>query len=113
MQLLCLTPNLYGQPLAMEKVIIYKYLGLMLSSDLSQHINNIYALKLYTIGNSLASLSIIVFTNSLPMRVYISDVHLNSSSQPRICSPCIQIGEVNSIERVQKFAPDAWHMHVR
>ena len=49
MQLLCLTPNLYGQPLAMEKVIIYKYLGLMLSSDLSQHINNIYALKLYTI----------------------------------------------------------------
>lgn len=36
MQLLCLTPNLYGQPLAMEKVITYKYLGLMLPSDLSQ-----------------------------------------------------------------------------
>ena len=39
MQLTCFTPNPLGQPL--EKV--YKYLGLLLSSDLSctQHINNI------------------------------------------------------------------------
>ena len=75
--------TLYGQPL--ERVNTYKYLGLLLSSDLSwtQHIHNICT-KAKKLLNLLPFLSIFYSCKSL------SNVHLASSSQSGICQSSME-----------------------
>ena len=73
-------PNLSGKPL--ERVTTYKYLGLLLSSDLSwsQHINNIAMYQ----SQKTPRPYLPPFLPILHPRESISDVHLNSLSQPGI-----------------------------
>ena len=91
--------TLYGQPL--ERVNTYKYLGLLLSSDLSwtQHI--------HTKAKKLLGLVYCHFYQfSAPVSLF-QNVHLASPSQSGISSKVwntYKVGELNSLEHVQKFA---------
>ena len=94
--------TLYGQPL--EKVNTYKYLGLLLSSDLSwtQHINNICTKAKKLLG--LIYRRFYQFSTPASLfQMYISLVRPNLEYASQVWSP-YKVGEVNSLEHVQKFA---------
>ena len=94
--------TLYGQPL--EKVNTYIYLGLLLLSDLSwaQHINNICTKAKKLLGLIYCCFYQFSTPTSL-FQMYISLVRPNLEYASQVWSP-YRVGEVNSLEHVQKFA---------
>ena len=91
--------TLYGQPL--ERVNTYKYLGLLLSSDLSwtQHINNKCAKAKKLLG--LIYRRFYQFSTPASLfQMYISLVRLNLEYASQVWNP-YKVGEVNSLEHIQ------------
>ena len=93
--------TLYGQPL--ERVNTYKYLGLLLSSDLSwtQHINNICAKAKKLLG--LIYRRFYQFSTPASLfQMYISLVRLNLEYASQVWNP-YKVGEVNSSEHFKSL----------
>ena len=104
MQSTCFTPNSLWPASRVEKVNTYKYLGLLLSSDLSwtQRINSTCTKAKKLLGLMYCHFYHFSTPASL-FQMYISLVRPNLEYASQVWSP-YKVGKVNSLEHVQKFA---------